>query len=388
MLVYFIILLTVLFGVFHYDIRRQRFLRQTYALLVFVMLTVMTALRYRVGGDALMYEDYFKHMPDLGDYLFFLRKVNVSFGYQPLYLLFVAVCKSINPDYYFYQAVHAVVFNLVVFRFVFKRSTHPFSVLAVFFASCIYFYFFFDIQREALAICCFLLGYRYFEKKNYVTYYLFAITAFLFHISAVILFFLPLFRLIKLTPKLIYILIVSGVPFILLKSSILSVLSIFFLTSAMQAKAEVYSEMNFSLAGSLLFYSGRVLTLLPIMLYYIRQKQDYRNHDWLLAALLIVSILSQVMVGFERLLNYLYIPFFLIFIDLAYAALKRKKRLKNIAVIGTAINLMFVIQIKIFLDWNVVGRARYDAVFFPYSSVIEKKKNPERERFMIELWNR
>ncbi|QFG54423.1 EpsG family protein [Chryseobacterium sp.] len=387
-MVYSIVFLLLLFGAFHYDYRKNVFLKKAYYVLVFLVMTSMTALRYRVGGDALLYEDYFKHMPDLGDYFYFLRKVNLSFGYQPLYLLFVAVCKTINTDYYFYQAVHAVIFNLIVFRFVFKRSVHPFSVLSVFFVSCIYFYFFFDIQREALAICCFLLGYRYFEKKNYVIYYLFAVTGFFFHISAVILLLLPLFRLVKLTHKLIYILVFAGIPLILLKSSIVSILSIFLFTSAMQDKAEVYSEMEFSVAGSLFFYAGRVLTLLPLMLFYIRQKPEHRKHDWLLAGFLIVSIFSQVMVGFERLLNYLFIPFFIIFIDLVFRLSKSHVRLKKIAVFATLINIIFVINIKIIMDLSVVGRARYNSIFFPYTSVFEKKKNPERERFMIELWDR
>lgn len=40
------------------------------------------------------------------------------------------------------------------------------------------------------------------------------------------------------------------------------------------------------------------------------------------------------------------------------------------------------------MDFNVTDRARYQAVFFPYSSVFDKETYPEREQFMIELWKR
>jgi hypothetical protein len=61
MFIYTLLLVLLLFGIFHFDIRKNTFLDKFYFLLLFVFFVLMTGLRYRVGGDALLYEDYSKY---------------------------------------------------------------------------------------------------------------------------------------------------------------------------------------------------------------------------------------------------------------------------------------------------------------------------------------
>src|SRR5690606_4114704 len=253
MLVYSIVLLLLMFGAFHYDYRKNVFLKKGYYVLVFLVMTAMTALRYRVGGDSLMYENYFSYLPDLTEYLYWLSRGD-DLHYQPGYVLFTAICKTIDPDYYFYQAVHAVVVNTVFFWFIRKHTQYRFTVLFILYIFLFYFYLTFEIQREILAICCFLLAYTSFERNRWVTYYLFAAAAFFFHISAFILLLLPFFKFVRFTRTFVILAVVVGFPLIFLKSFLFSIFKIFFFTEGMQSKGDAYLEMEFSIAGLLIFY--------------------------------------------------------------------------------------------------------------------------------------
>ena len=346
----------------------------------------MIGLRYRVGGDALSYEYYYVHMPDLADYIAFIKR-DVSFNYQPLYLLFVALCKSINPDYYFYQLIHAIVVNGVITWFLYKNTQKFFTAILWLYILGIYFYFTFDIQREILAICCFLLGYNAFQKNRWIVYYIYALLGFFFHISASILLLLPLFKVIRLKPVVIYIIVAVSLALVYFKSVFYNAISFLLVTEAMANKGKAYSEMEFSLAGLVFFFFGRVVLFLPFIITMIKNKDKAKEP--LITAMLIFVCFAQVMVGFERMFNYLIIPLMAYIADFIYDKKIYKLNFKkNLVIFSTYMSLFFIVCIKIVLDWNVTDRARYQAVFFPYSSVFDQEENPERENYMIELWKR
>lgn len=387
MVIYSIILFLIIFGIINYDFRKNSFLGNFYYFLVFAVMTIMTGMRYRVGGDSLQYDDYFKYFPTLAELQDFVAN-DKSFSYQPLYLLFVALCKTVSADYYFYQMVHSVVVNAVIFWFVRKNSDFKYTVLLFLYIFLFYFYFTFEIQREIFAICCFLLGFEFFKKSKWIPYYALAVTAFFFHISAIILFALPLFKLIKFNRKFIVLTIIFTLPLIFLKGPLYSLLEVFFVSEAIQNKGETYSKLDFSIVGILSYYFVRVIIILPFLLLAAKYKM---KNDWLLAAFLVLSISSQIMVGFDRFLNYLYIPYIIFAVDCIVVKLRElpiSLLKRNFVVLAILLNLFFVINYKIVLDMNITNRARYQAVFFPYGSTLDKEKNVERENFIRELWDR
>lgn len=387
MLIYSIVFLLILFGVFHYDHRKNIFLGKFYYFLVFTVMTLMIGLRYRTGGDSLMYEDYYTYLPNLDNLLHFISS-DSALNYQPLYLFFVALCKVFSPEYYFYQMVHAITVNVVIFWFIQRNTRYRYTVLLLMYFFLIYFYYTFEIQREILAVCCFLLGFRYFEKNNWIIYYFFAVAAFFFHISATILFILPLFKIIKFTKRFIILTVIVTFPLIFLKEYLFSIFELFLVTETMQAKGEVYSEVEFSLAGVLSFYFVRVIVVLPFLLASVKNRF---SKDWLLAAYLILAIFTQIMVGFDRFMNYLYLPFLIFVTESIYTHFGEQKLhwiRRRLIVSAAMLHLFFVLNYKVVMDFGVDNRARYQSVFFPYGSVFEKEKNSERENFMRELWKR
>ncbi|GGG53304.1 hypothetical protein GCM10007332_13710 [Epilithonimonas arachidiradicis] len=155
----------------------------------------------------------------------------------------------------------------------------------------------------------------------------------------------------------------------------------------MQKKGEAYSEMEFSILGILFFYFVRVIVFIPFLFYYSKNKLRDKNFDWMFVGLLWMSILSQVMVGFDRVSNYIYLPFIIFVTHVIY----NKKEWVNTffgkkAIISSLYLFIFsIIGVKLLVA-NIDNKYYYYSVYFPYESVLDKKETKARERFIREMW--
>lgn len=182
---YIIVFIILLFGVIRY--RNNPEVGNKWLMFEWLVLVLLAGLRYRVGGDSLSYEDDYDLMPNLAtiaNYDF------VSSRYNVLWVYFVAVCKSISREFYFFQIVHAIIVNTIFFWFFKKHTKNVF--LAVLLYSC-FFYFKYntEILRASLAVCCFLLSYDFLKEKKYIYYIGFTILAIGFHSEAIYMAFFP-----------------------------------------------------------------------------------------------------------------------------------------------------------------------------------------------------
>lgn len=382
MLFYLIIILFLGVGVVTFDIKKQSENRDFFLLVCFFLLVIMSSIRYRVGGDSLSYEDNYDGMPELDSYIDYLDFNPLN--YQPLWLLLVAACKSISNEYYFFQIIHALLFNISLFIFLKKHTTYIFSTLLLLFFSLMYFYYSFEIQRESLAIAVFLFNIENLEKKRWWRYYMLAIISFLFHISAIFLFILPFLKMIELTRKKVYLMLFFAVVLFFLKGIIFSIITPFLILEAMKNKADVYSEMTFSLAGFLAFFSVRVLLLLPFLLYRFSSKGN--TFKWFDFTFLILSIMAQYFVGFERLLNYFYIIYFVLFVNFIYDKenFSYGKFVKKTVIAISFLHVFFIIDYKLFIK-NTAGQ-HYYSLFYPYENIFLPMENKEREDYYYNIW--
>lgn len=381
MLFYLTIILFLVVGVVLFDIKKQTENKSFFLLVCFLLLVTMSAIRYRVGGDSLSYEDYYDGMPNLNNYMDYLDYN--PFSYQPLWLLFVAFCKSISSEFYVLQIVHALLVNVSLFFFIKKHTAYIFSTLLLLFFSLMYFYYSFEILRESLAISVFLFNVENLEKKRWTRYYLLVLVSFLFHISAIFLFFLPFLNKIELTKMKVCFLLFFAMVLFFLKGFIFSVITPFLILEAMKNKADTYSEMTFSLVGFLAFFSVRVLLLLPFLFYRISTK--VKTFAWLDFSFLIISILAQYFVGFERLLNYFYIIYFMLFVNFIYE--KEKNVFGNFikkTIIGMSfLHIFFILDYKIFAE--NIGQYYYCSLFYPYENIFTQNQSKDREDYYYNL---
>lgn len=188
------ILLLILIGclIYNYDYKQSRHGKAEWYAVLCVALILIAGLRYRLGIDTVAYESTYYQLPDLtqffGNYNFDQTR------YGKGYLLLCALCKSIYPDYYFFQFIHATIVTTIIFWFFHKHTKHIFFAIFMYFLM-LYFPFTFEVLRESLAVCLVLIGWHFFLKKNIFLYYFFCLLALTFHISAAIMLVIPIFYL-------------------------------------------------------------------------------------------------------------------------------------------------------------------------------------------------
>lgn len=385
-MLYAVIFIFLALCTYNHDIRNKEKGKNMNYFISFLLLFLMSALRYRVGGDALFYEDYYKNLPPLADISYFVKFQN-NLLFMPLWIFFNAICKSLSDNYVFYQIAHALTFNLILFSFIKKYSSKPFSVLLLFFTSLLYFYYSFEIQREVLAVGVFMLNIDNLENKKWVRYYSLAIISFLFHESAIILFFLPFFRLVKFNRKFIICILIGSVIIFITRDFILNRLYILLFLEQMQKKGDIYFSHQLSTLGFIAFYFVRVILFIPISFYLSSYKNKALKYNWFFSSFLCISVMSQFFVGFDRLLNYLYPLYIVIVMDILYNNSTKMKSIfsRNVIILTIFLHIFFIIEYKLFIK-NKYGD-HYYSLFFPYSSIFVPEDNRERENFYYGLWD-
>src|SRR5690606_6004023 len=107
------------------------------------------------------------------------------------WVLLVALAKLIGDQFYILQFILATIINVFIFRF-FYLNTKYYHTAAFIYLVFFYFYLNFEILRESIPIVIFcLFGYRLLVKKKYLKYYLLCSSLLLFHLSSIVLLFIP-----------------------------------------------------------------------------------------------------------------------------------------------------------------------------------------------------
>jgi hypothetical protein len=384
-MIYAMIFILLLCCVYFFEVKQLNKGRQVALLLMFISLILMVSLRYRVGGDALFYENYFPFLPQLRNVVSFYLNDNYL-NYQPLWILLVSISKTLINHIVFFHFVHSLLFNIALFFFLKKYTDRPFTFLLVFFSSLLFFYFSFEIQRQTMAIAVFLLSIRYLEEKRWMIYFPLSIVAYFFHVSAVILFILPLMNVLKF--RMIYLYIVLGLSFVMFffRFELLEFIKPILVNDYIKLKMQAYSEKQFSNLGFWSFFAVRVFLFLPLMLYYQKQQLHELRFRWFYPTFLIVSVLAQFFVGAERLLNFLLPVYLVLVVEFFYEHYSRieKKTLRLFIAATVILHIFFIMNYKLF-TMNEYGQ-RYVSVFFPYDSVFNPDINEERELFYENQW--
>lgn len=168
--------------------------------LITALLVLLAGLRYRIGTDSISYEFWFNNNLPTIDYLDF-KSIFDDFVYEPLFVIYASLVKSIFNDWVFFQFVTSLIINVVILRFIYNNSKYFFTTVLIYFVLQYYTYNCESI-RATLSICMFLLALPYLEKKEWIRYYSLIIVGVFFHYSSAILLFLPFLRKIKADSKI------------------------------------------------------------------------------------------------------------------------------------------------------------------------------------------
>lgn len=401
-MIYIYIIFAVFVLCYIYDYRGYDKGRLTCYILVMLYLICLSGFRYKMGTDALNYELHYKEDHSLGE---LTLNDFANTRYAPFYVLLTAICKSITSEFVLVQFVITTIVNVTVFRFVWKNTRHVFTALMLYIFF-LYIMLNMEVYREAMAVCVFLWSWPLFRDGKWVKYYMCAFLAFMFHISSIVLFLLPICcvpgirRLFRFGPWLIITMPLLLAISFSINYYLFDFIELVALTDTMYDRAEAYSDHT--LGGTIVNVSGALVQLIKYVAYPLvalcfikKNKTQYLNIDagddknfekieMMSIVSMYFSLLTVGVAIFHRYQHYFLIFPIIVMSIWAYSWIK---------VNGKRLRLNFIYWSLIFLPliglqyysiylarYNKSGSIKVYEMYYPYSSQFDKDLQGNRAK--------
>lgn len=338
-------------------------------------------MRYYVGSDT------FDYVTDFDDYpnIFKLSRQTFSeFRYQPGWILFMVICKTISSSFVLPQLITAGILNYSIFRIIRKRSNFPFIVILFYYCALVFTGLNFEFMRESLAVGIFLLGFDFIIHKKWILYYALMFLAFMIHVSAFITFIIPFFLLINLSNRRFLILVIVLFLFLTLfgKYVINQFLALLIFQDNLTSVAKGYggSALKATHTFNYYIYNFSTYLLFPLVLIYNSvMKYGYRIlFRNILLIYFLVSIMASFSAHFIRFNHYFFI---FLLIEVANSFYLTFKFFKPKLLLIALFPLIFNFTNFHYLFGNYLTSGQGEDTFkryVPYSSVLDKKMSEFR----------
>lgn len=340
-------------------------------ILVFTYCALLMAFRYRVGGDTLRYMDSYRFIPDLMHI-----KLSDVFSYyytDPLYTLFCSFAKLFGDSFYVFQLFHACLLNYLIGRFIVQNTRNILFALFFYMIIC-FLYFNTEILRESLAVAVFINSVCFLEKRQWNFYYMLCFIALGFHVSAIVAFFLPFFYARKVG-KQHYIIFISVLICLLYSIDyIVEYIREDLAFEYLSKKGSLTEGLELSMNWYIFSLSKYFLCPILFVLFY-RQSITCYNGIYLLFYMFFGICILVLPMVFSRFCNYFLLFFIVIVADASSLILRRKSMYITFAFLL----LVYVHEYK--SEMNADG-FNYYRRFYPYSDILEQKKDQLREKFV------
>jgi len=376
MIIYLLVLFLILFAVYDVDIKKRVKDKDPLFIIILFALILVTGLQWRMGGDNLFYEEYYKDIPTFENLR--IDELQLGIRLQPLWYVFCSLLKSVTDSFVFFHIIHSIIINTIILVFIKRNTDYVFTTVLFYVLSFNYFYFNIEIQRESLAVVCFLCGLKYLKSfcvSNVIKYYVFAIIAFLFHASAVFCLLIPLFsfllRRAKSFLQALIMLLGMLVILIIISQSFTSITGLSGVEGEVFSQAEYYFMLDKNFQNILINAIFEVMPIV-IVLYLVFSKKNQFVIDLSLLSivmiLFVVNLGSAYFTGLSRIENYLIIPFFVVLSDTLYN-IKGKKYLKQLCLCLLLVS--FIYQETRPVSFLRKGDKHYN-MYIPYRSVFDE----------------
>lgn len=371
MIMYFIlILICILIFVDIYDLKCPR--KIIYFSIVWGLILI-SAFRYRLGIDSIRYEENYSDIPTI----FNLRVDDfLLIPYEPLWIIFCSLLRSLNDSFFFLQLIHAIIINWIFCSFLYKHVKASFIAL-FFYTVAMYFLFNFESIRESLAIAIFLMSWEKSQNNPYL-YYIVCLVCFMIHYGAIVLFLVPFVKKMKLNlSTLLTIIIVIALTGIFIHEFLLQ-LNVSFINPLIDYKFKTYisREGFFSLYTILIYFLIPFTTLISWILF-VKRQCTFPYFVLLYFVMLLGSFGIPI---FLRFANYFLIFYIVFLTDFSYRLIQMHVKTMLRSVWGVFLIITFSFP---YLSWFFVGITNvpyknYDR-YFPYINVISKEVSEKRE---------
>lgn len=380
-----------------YDYRQQTRVKLFVWIVLMVILICIAGFRYKMGTDSIKYENYYHWQHTLSQFRAYDFK---DTRFAPLYVIVTTICRSITYDFMLVQFVVAIMVNCSIFYFFWKNSKHIFFAALLYYIT-MYTTFNMEVLREALAVSVFLWAWPCFKKGKWLKYYLYCLVAFLFHISALVMFLLPVFYL----PWLRWFFTFGARTWIICIGvlTLSFVMQLFFfdfiqmlaITENIAERAQVYSKTE--LSGATLNLLGVVTQLIKYMvypllaLYFInknfghnrQEKQEFQPQEFMTLMAIYVALLAVGITIFLRYRNYFHIFAILTMSDWIFTTIRFGGKSVRLKLVYWVLLFAPLIGLQItyyWSDFNKSGSIKNYMMYYPYSNRFDEKIDPQRQR--------
>ncbi len=350
------------------------------ALFIVLIMALLAGLSKGIGGDVTFtYWPEFSMSPTL-DQLTSDYFTNpdaheaTNYKYQPLYVITRAAIRTITDQFWIYHIFHALFINLVIYSFLKKRTPYL-SLALVFYLMINYLEFNTEIIRESLAVASGLVAFVQIEKKEYISAVLWVIIAYMFHNSALILFFFPLAMMLSRMPQkyvlVFFLLLALVIPLIYERTDFSTVISMLDDVSSKMASARLNQVLDTAYNSNFFIRHYFRFIFVPAVLLWLTRRDEKFQYIGFVYLYLLFQLLQMFGVMFYRFANY-YAPFYWLFLAHAgwHIAERYNKQSKELFIFLFIVIVFVLYAPMLFGSDNAgMGPHLYDR-YFPYKSVL------------------
>lgn len=389
-MIYFVILILLLLLSYYYDIRDYKRRKTIWYNMVLVLLILFVSLRYRIGGDSIAYlYAYYNSVPTFEEF----SSYDVHY-YEPLYLLLNTTVKSFGGKFYIVQFIHAIIVNVLIFKYFKKHCQYIFLCLLIYYVW-IYALFNCEIMRASLSVVICLFGTDSIIEKKWIKGYFLYFVGIGFHLSAVVMLIVPFLLFFRANRFGYYTLCFSYFFGIWLAAHLGDAISKFDFINDTPTSHKLDVYMNSGDFNTSFNIQGLLLHTLPsllypiISLYYAKKGKNDKSISYLqLEPLIMIGLILSVMTT-SVLLMYRINYFFIIYLIISYAEL-----IKHILSIMSRKGISIFFTLLILLPFINIATSYYRAIvyrnqstiiynykkYIPYSTIFDRTKDPIREK--------
>lgn len=382
---YIIILSYLLFCVYYFDIKRHKGTDFHYALML-ILFVLLSGLAYRVGTDAIRYEDKF-----YGDYKFsfdwdlFTNPSEIFTG-QPLWHFINWSFYHVFGEWIVFKLCLALFFNGTVFWYIKRHCSYSFTAVLFYFIF-IYFEYNFESLRETCAICIMLIALDKFggesgTEKNFAKYYSWVWPALLFHYFGFITLLPPLLSYFKYDKWLVLLAIVAMLTVYFVPMNALfdiRLLSLLPEDSLDLMNYYIESDKYGTTTNNLNAYIALfVRNIVAPLILFKNVKAD--NNQSLAISYILVTVLATFILAFYRVGNYFIVPMAVVLSE-SWGNGFYNKHFNLLSCRLFSYRFVFVVCLGLMISIRfsaLFGTDLWDH-FYPYSAVYDKHQYLRRE---------
>lgn len=381
LMIYLVVILLLFYLSYTYDICGKTKGEKGWYITIQVILILLAGLRYRVGIDTTNYIFRFYYLyPSLSDFSLY----DCSISSSPFFTLLNSFVISLGGRFYIVQLINAIFVIVLIFNYFDRHSKYIFTCSLFYFIVC-FFEYNMEIMRANMCITICLYGNDYVLNRKWVKGYLMYFIALLFHIQAILFFFLPLILKLRLelNRKGYFFLVITFVVGYLIQNAFGNYLTLLELADGdVQTKLNGYGVSEYFNTARNLNYM--IVYYFPLLFYtmasvaYVNKKSS-DNELILLQPFVMIGLVFQVL-QMTLFMAYRFTEFFYVYM-LMYMANMFIDVARNM---GKSSNYRgFVRVLIVFLPFFFLTFYSFRSYnvwrYIPYASVIDRKIDKNRE---------